>query len=143
MDAIDDTSDLLVSGTERAGYAPGEDVSIAIDVVASHFYDDETETYRLESVGKTFNRAEMIALVVDWTETYPVVSVEDPLAEDDWQGWRLLADRIDDVQLLGDDLIVTDPNRLDRAVDRDAASAVFVKPNQAGTVSRSTIDSSR
>jgi enolase len=80
----------------------------------------------------------MADLVVEWCDRYPVVSVEDPLAEDDWAGWTALADRID-VQLVGDDLLVTDVDRLRRAVDRGAATAVLVKPNQAGTVSR-TLD---
>jgi enolase len=137
MDAIDDAFDLLISGIKRAGYVPGDDVSIGIDVAASHFYDNESDQYRLDSAEETLTREEMIALVVGWTETYPVVSVEDPLAESDWAGWGQLADQLDDdVQLLGDDLLVTDTDRLHQAVAAGTVSAILVKPNQAGTISR-------
>lgn len=134
---ITDAFDLLVEGIERAGYQGGKDVAIAIDVAASHFYDDEAETYRLESVSSTLTREEMISLVMAWTESYPVVSIEDPLAEDDWDGWKQLAERLDsNVQLLGDDLLVTNRERLSRAIDGGMANAVLVKPNQAGTITR-------
>jgi enolase len=137
MDAVGEAFDHLVDGIERAGYRPGRDVSIAVDVAASHFYDADAETYRLESVGRSLDRDGMTSLVANWTDSYPVVSIEDPLAEDDWEGWARLADRIDaDVQLLGDDLIVTNPDRLSRAMARDLATAVLVKPNQAGTITR-------
>jgi len=136
LDGIVDAFDLLLSGIECAGYVPGEEVSIAVDVAASHFYDRESGTYRLESVDRRLTRGEMIDLVVDWTETYPVCSVEDPLAEDDWAGWGRLADHLDEVQLLGDDLLVTDRERLRRAVDEGVSNAVLVKPNQAGTITR-------
>jgi enolase len=137
MDTIDDAFDLLISGIKRAGYVPGDDVSIGIDVAASHFYDNESDKYRLDSAEETLTREEMIALVVGWTETYPVVSVEDPLAESDWAGWGQLADQLDDdVQLLGDDLLVTDTDRLHQAVAAGTVSAILVKPNQAGTISR-------
>lgn len=137
MDDITDVFELLTEGVAQAGYVPDDDIVFAIDVAASHFYDEDTETYRLESIGQTLPREEMIALVAEWTESYPVISIEDPLAEDDWAGWRRLADRIgDDVQLLGDDLLVTNGDRLERAIEQDVASAVLVKPNQAGTVTR-------
>jgi enolase len=136
LDGIGDAFGLLLSGIERAGYVPGEEVSIAVDVAASHFYDQGTERYCLKSVDRRLTREEMIALIVEWTEKYPVCSVEDPLAEDDWTGWGRLADRLDGVQLLGDDLLVTARERLQRAVDVGAANAVLVKPDQAGTIAR-------
>jgi len=137
MDAVDEAFDLLVDGIERAGYDPGREVGVAVDIAASHFYDADAGTYRLESVDRTLTREEMIRTVIDWTTSYPVVSIEDPLAEDDWEGWERLADRTDeDVQLLGDDLLVTSSDRLSRAIDRDLATAVLVKPNQAGTITR-------
>lgn len=137
MDDSTDAFELLATGTEEAGHVLGDDVVFAIDVAASHFYDDEAGIYHLESAGRSLGREEMIALVTEWTESYPIVSVEDPLAEDDWEGWRRLADRLDDeVQLLGDDLLVTNRERLDRAIDHGVASAVLVKPNQAGTITR-------
>lgn len=135
MAEIGEAFELVVDGIERAGYTPGEDVALAVDVAASHFYD--ADAYRLESVGRTLDREDLISLVVEWTETYPVVSIEDPLAEDDWRGWARLADRLpDDVQLLGDDLLVTNRDRLARATEDDLVSAVLVKPNQAGTLTR-------
>ena len=140
LDEIQDAFDLLLTSIEQAGYVPGDEVSIAVDVAATHFYDQGSETYRLESVDRQLTRGELIDLVVDWTESYPVCSIEDPLAEDDWTGWRRLAACLDhDVQLLGDDLLVTNRERLRRAVAEDVATAVLVKPNQAGTVTR-TLD---
>ncbi|RDZ39499.1 phosphopyruvate hydratase [Haloferax sp. Atlit-4N] len=137
MDTIDEAFEILLDGIERAGYTPGEQVVIAMDVAASHFYDSESETYRLESTNRKLTPDEMASMVVSWTESYPIVSIEDPLAEDDWHGWTQLAEKLDEsVQLLGDDLLVTNPERLDRAIDEGAASAVLVKPNQAGTLSK-------
>jgi enolase len=136
LDRIEDAFELLVASIAEAGYVPGEDVSIAVDVAASHFFDAATDTYRLESVGRHLAPGELVDLVVEWTEDYPVCSIEDPLAEDDWDGWARLADRLDDVQLLGDDLLVTNRERLERAIEDQAATAVLVKPNQAGTTTR-------
>ena len=136
LDEISDAFDLLLSSIERAGYVPGDEVSIAVDIAASHFYDRASERYHLASVDRQLTRGQMLDLVVEWTEAYPVCSIEDPLAENDWEGWRRLADRLNDVQLLGDDLLVTDRDRLQRAVDDNLATAVLVKPNQAGTITR-------
>ena len=138
LDDLSAAFELLVAGIEDAGFDPGTDgVAIAVDVAASHFYDRDHGTYHLESQDRTVDRADMLDLVAGWVETYPVVSLEDPLAEDDWAGWQSLADRVGDrVQLLGDDLLVTDPDRLDRARETGAANAVLVKPNQAGTLTR-------
>jgi enolase len=133
LDAPEAGFDLLVAGIEDAGYEPGTEVGIAVDVAATHLREDGA--YALED-GR-LDRVAMCDRVASWVADYPVVSVEDPLAEDDWTGWRALADRLPgDVQLLGDDLLVTDPDRVDRAADRGAANAVLVKPNQAGTVTR-------
>ena len=136
--ALTDAFDLLVAGIEDAGHEPArDDVAIAVDVAASHFFDPDTETYRLESLDRELGRDSMIDLVTEWVEDYPVISLEDPLSEDDWTGWEALQDRIGDrVQLLGDDLLVTNRDRLDRAVESGAANAVLVKPNQAGTITR-------
>ena len=140
VDGIEEAFDLVLDGVEAAGYAPGDDVSLAIDVAASHFYDDDEGAYRLSSVDGALGGDGMIDLVCDWTARFPIVSIEDPLSEDDWVGWTRLASRLnDDVQLLGDDLLVTDSDRLDRAIETGAANAVLVKPNQAGTLTR-TID---
>jgi len=127
--------DRFVDAIRDAGYAPGDDVGIAVDVAATHFYDADRDRYEL--AGDELDRAAMIDRVADWIDAYPVVSVEDPLAEDDWMGWERLAARVGDrVQLLGDDLLATNAERLDRAVDAGAANAALIKPNQAGTITR-------
>jgi enolase len=126
---------LVVEGIRDAGYVPGDEVAIAVDVAATHFHDSDADRYALG--GETVDREAMIDRVSGWVEAYPVRSIEDPLAEDDWRGWERLAGRVGDrVQLLGDDLLATNADRLDRAVDADAANAVLIKPNQAGTITR-------
>ncbi|MFB6136198.1 MAG: enolase C-terminal domain-like protein [Halobacteriaceae archaeon] len=139
--SADEAFALLADAARDAGLEPGEDgdVAFAVDVAATHFHDAASGTYRLESLGRELDAAEMVDLVAGWVEDWPLVSVEDPLAEDDWAAWRALRDRVGDgVQVLGDDLLVTDANRLRRAVETDAATAVLVKPNQAGTLTRAT-----
>ncbi|WP_251341227.1 phosphopyruvate hydratase [Haloplanus halophilus] len=127
--------DLLVDAVRDAGHDPGSDVAIAVDVAATHFYDPDRERYALP--GEALSREAMIDRVAGWIDDHPVRSVEDPLAEDDWRGWERLADRVGDrVQLLGDDLLATNAARLDRAVDAGAANAALIKPNQAGTITR-------
>ena len=135
-EGVDATFELLEAAVEDAGYAPvRDDVAFAVDVAATHFYDPADGTYVLE--GRRLEPTELIATVGEWVERYPIVSLEDPLAEDDWAGWAELADDLDgSIQLLGDDLLVTNVDRLERAVETGAANAVLVKPNQAGTMSR-------
>lgn len=136
VESIEEAFDLLVNAIETAGFDPGTDIVIAIDVAASHFYDPTNERYNLSSVGVSLSSSEMVDQVVDWTDQYPIVSVEDPLDENDWAGWQELAARLDGVQLLGDDLLVTNANRLNYALESDVANSVLVKPNQAGTMTR-------
>jgi enolase len=141
LSGITDAFDLLATGVREAGFEPARDgVAFAVDVAASHFYDAESGTYALDSAGETLTSDEMAARVAEWTESYPVVSVEDPLAEDDWRGWAAFTDRVGTaVQVLGDDLLVTDSDRVERAAEAGVANAVLVKANQAGTVTR-TLD---
>ncbi len=120
----------------RAIADEGISAGIALDVAASHFFDMETGTYRLGSVG-TLDAAGMTAVIAEWARDYPIVSVEDGLAEDDWEGWATLTTRLGSIQLVGDDLFVTDCRRLERGMATGIANAVLVKPNQVGTLSES------
>jgi enolase len=125
--------ELLVRAIEAAGYRPGEDVAIALDPATSELY--ENGRYALASEERTLSSSELVDLWAQWCERYPIVSIEDGLAEDDWQGWSELTARLGDrVQLVGDDLLVTNVERLSRAIDEKAANAILVKVNQIGTL---------
>jgi len=141
LDANAAALDLLVEGIERAGRTPGEDVALALDVAASEFFSDGS--YRLAGEGSTLSSAEMVDFLADLAARYPIVSIEDGLDEEDWDGWSALAGRIGDrVQLVGDDLFVTNLTRVQRGIDAGAANSVLVKVNQIGTLSETldTID---
>jgi enolase len=125
---------LCVRAIERAGLAPGRDAALAVDVASTQFFRDG-RYYPREAGGDGLSAAEMVGLLAGWADRYPILSIEDGLAEDDWDGWRLLTDRLDGrVQLIGDDLFTTNPERLARGVRGGAANAVLVKPNQIGTL---------
>ena len=131
-----DALDLFVAAVERAGLVPGVDIAIAIDVAASAFYDRTSGTYQLRREGRTATPEEMIRLMVDWVDTYPIVSIEDALDEEDWKGWRMLTDALGTrVNLIGDDLFTTNPDRVSRGIDEGCANGVLVKLNQNGTLS--------
>jgi enolase 1/2/3 len=131
---------LLAEAVEAANFVAGRDVSFACDVAASQFFDEETGTYRLRGRAEALTAAELLAELDELVRRYPIVSLEDPLAEDDWDGWRraseLLAAR---VQLVGDDLFATNGERVGRGIELGVANAVLVKMNQAGTVTE-TLD---
>lgn len=133
---VTDAFELLEAAVRDAGYAPArDDIAFAVDVAATHFYDSDKGTYELE--GQQLKPPELIATIREWVDRYPIISLEDPLAEDDWIYWIDLVDELgNDIQILGDDLIVTNIYRLNRAVETGAANAVLVKPNQAGTMTR-------
>ena len=133
LDSNEDALRCMVRAIESCGYAPGDQVSIAIDAAATHFY--RGGKYRLASEGRSLDSAGMISLYERWIDAYPISSVEDPLAEDDWEGWRQARQRLGNrCALIGDDLLVTHPARLERAVRERAANAVLVKMNQIGTL---------
>jgi enolase len=126
--------ELLLMAIERAGYTPGQEVSLALDPAMSELYRDGR--YHLEGEGKVLTSEEMVAFWEAWVEKYPIRSLEDGLAEDDWEGWRLLTERLGGkVQLVGDDLFVTNPERLKRGIEAGVANAILVKVNQIGTLS--------
>ncbi|XVQ06460.1 phosphopyruvate hydratase [Spirillospora sp. CA-255316] len=128
--------ELMVESIERAGYAPGRDLAIAIDVAAHGLWDPETRDYDFVREGHRRSSGDVVDLVTSWVEEYPVVSVEDALDEEDWQGWTNLTRRLGGrVNLIGDDLFTTNSTRLQRGVDQKAANGVLVKVNQNGTLS--------
>ncbi len=119
----------------KAGYKPGEDVWIALDAAASEFYNADKKKYVFESTGQELTSSEMVAFWNSWCEKYPIISIEDGLAEDDWAGWKELTDAVGDrVQLVGDDLFVTNTKRLARGIDEKIANSILVKVNQIGTL---------
>jgi enolase len=125
--------DLLVAAIQAAGYRPGEDVALGIDAAASEFYDHGE--YTLEREGRTLSASDLIALYEEWTSAYPIISLEDPLDEDDWVGWAELTDRLGDrIQLVGDDLFVTNTGRLSRGINEEVGNSILVKLNQIGTL---------
>ena len=126
--------DVLVAGIERAGLRPGDGVGIAIDVAATQFLRDGGR-YVLAAEGRELTSDELVEELADWCAAYPIVSLEDALPEDDWAGWATATRRLAGRQLLGDDLFVTNPERLQRGIADGVANAVLVKPNQIGTLS--------
>jgi enolase len=128
--------DLIVEAIGKAGFTPGDDVALAVDAAASEFYADGAYTFE----GKPRTSAEMTGLYAEWLDAYPIVSLEDPLAEEDWPGWRELTATVGDrVQVVGDDLFVTNSERLRRGIAERAANSLLVKLNQIGSVTE-TLD---
>jgi enolase len=125
--------DLLLSAIEKAGYTPGEQMMIALDPAASEVYKDGK--YHLEGDGKVLTSEEMVAYWVDWVNNYPIISIEDGLHEDDWDAWKALTDQVGKkVQLVGDDLFVTNTKRLQMGIDRGVGNSILVKVNQIGSL---------
>jgi enolase len=128
----------VLTAIERAGYAPGEQIAIALDPATTELYSDGQ--YTLAREGRTLSGEELIGFWSDWADRYPIVSLEDGLAEDDWEGWSQLTERLGDrLQLVGDDLLVTNTERLARAIQERSANSILVKLNQIGTLTE-TID---
>lgn len=126
---------VVMQAIEKAGFKSGEDVYIALDAASSEFYDEDKGMYIFESTGAEMTSAEMVDFWKDWCSKYPIVSIEDGLAEDDWDGWKLATDALGDkVQLVGDDLFVTNTKRLSRGIDEGIANSILVKVNQIGTL---------
>jgi|SRR5690554_292416 len=127
--------EFVLEAIRQAGYKPGEDVWIALDAASSEFYDRENKKYIFESTGEEKTSAEMVSYWKEWSEKYPIISIEDGLDEDDWEGWKMLTEAIGDkVQLVGDDLFVTNTKRLARGIEENTANSILVKVNQIGTL---------
>jgi enolase len=131
----------VLRAIEAAGYKPGQDIYIAMDAASTEFYDEKTKMYTFKkSDGKTLSSEEMVGFWADWTKKYPIISIEDGLAEDDWSGWAKLTETIGDTtQLVGDDLFVTNTSRLGDGIGKGVANSILVKVNQIGSLTE-TID---
>jgi enolase len=132
--------ELIVEAISKAGYEPGKDVMLGLDVAATEMYNKETKKYVLAGEGKELTSAEMVDLYEDWANNFPIITIEDGLDEEDWDGWKVLTDRLGNkLQLVGDDLFVTNTERLERGIEAGVANSILVKVNQIGTLTE-TLD---
>ena len=141
-----DAIEVVLQAIESAGYRPGEEVHIALDVAASELWNSDTSQYDLEREGVSLSAGELVDLYAGWCSEYPIISIEDGLFEDDWDGWTTMTQRLGDaVQLVGDDLLVTNISRLQRGIAESAGNSILLKPNQIGTLSetRAALDTAR
>ncbi len=127
---------MVMKAIEAAGYKPGHDIYIAMDAATTEFYDEKTKKYVFKkSTGDQLSSAEMVAFWKDWCNRYPIISIEDGLAEDDWEGWKLMTNELGNkIQLVGDDLFVTNVKRLQQGIDQGIANSILVKVNQIGSL---------
>ncbi len=132
----EEACELIIEAIKKAGLEPGKDMMIALDPAMSELYNKETGKYELRwSTGQTLTSAEMVDYWADWVERYPIISIEDGMDEDDWDGWKLLTEKIGSkVQLVGDDLFVTNTKRLETGIERGIANSILIKVNQIGTL---------
>ena len=131
---------VVLQAIEAAGYQPGKDIWIALDAASSEFFDAESSQYKFESTGDIMSSSDLVSFWKDWVNKYPIVSIEDGLAEDDWKGWKELTEAIGDkCQLVGDDLFVTNTKRLEKGINEEIANSILIKVNQIGTLTE-TID---
>ncbi|MFT5336421.1 MAG: enolase [Luteibaculaceae bacterium] len=136
MGSNDEAIEAVLQAIEKAGFKPGDDFQIALDAASSEFFDAKKERYILSSTGDELTSDEMVSYWADWCSKYPIVSIEDGLHEDDWAGWKNLTDRLGDkIQLVGDDLFVTNSKRLGQGIEMGVANSILVKVNQIGTLS--------
>lgn len=137
LKANNEAVEVILEAIEKAGFKAGrgQQVAIALDPAASELYDEETKTYNLRKEGKKLSGPEMVEFWAKWVKDYPIVSIEDGLAQDDWESWKLMVEKLGDkLQIVGDDLLVTNPERVRRAIKENAANALLVKLNQIGTL---------
>ncbi len=132
--------DVILEAIERAGYKPGKDIVLAMDVAASEFYNSETKEYYMKGENRKFSSDELVDFYKELVEKYPIYSIEDGLAEDDWDGWKTLTEKLSEkVQLVGDDLFVTNTKRLKKGIELGVSNSILIKLNQIGTVTE-TLD---
>ena len=131
----DEAIEVVIKAVEAAGYKPGKDIWIALDAASSEFYDAKSGKYTFESTGDVMSSSDLVSFWNDWVNKYPIASIEDGLAEDDWSGWKELTEKIGDkCQLVGDDLFVTNTKRLQKGIDQDIANSILIKVNQIGSL---------
>ena len=136
LSSHEEAIELIVEAIEKAGFRPGDDIAIGLDCASSEFYDAEKNLYTLTKQGKTFTAKEWIAVLEGWVQKYPVISIEDGMAEGDWEGWAKLTQALGKkVQLVGDDLFVTNPKILAEGIEKGVANSILIKVNQIGTLS--------
>lgn len=136
LNSNEEAIEYVLKAIEKAGYKPGQDIYIALDAAASEFYDEEKKLYVFESNGKEMSSSDLVSYWKDWTSKYPVISIEDGLHEDDWDGWKELTKKIGNkVQIVGDDLFVTNVTRLAQGIQKGVGNSILVKLNQIGSVS--------
>ena len=136
LEKDEDALRMIVLAIERAGYIPGEDFKIAVDAASSEWYDEELDAYKLPKAGKVMTRAELVEMWVDFAKKYPLISLEDGMGETDYEGWKMLTEALGDkIQLVGDDLFVTNTKLLSDGIERGIANSILVKVNQIGTLS--------
>ena len=135
LEKDEDALAMIVAAIKRAGYLPGEDFKIAIDAASSEWYDKDTDSYRLPKAGKVMSRQELIDMWVAFADKYPIISLEDGMGETDWDGWKMLTESLGNrIQLVGDDLFVTNTKLLQRGIEKGVGNAILVKVNQIGTL---------
>lgn len=135
LKANSEAVEVILEAIEKAGYKAGEQIGIALDPAASEFYEADTQTYNLRKEGKKLSSEQMVDFWKNWVNQYPIVSIEDGLAEDDWDGWKMLVNQVGNkIQIVGDDLLVTNPDRIRRAIQENAANSVLIKLNQIGSL---------
>jgi enolase len=140
LNTDEDALKAIVQAIQAAGFTPGEDFKIAIDAASSEWYNDKTGKYDLPKAGKTLTKQELVAMWTDFANKYPIISLEDGMGENDWDGWKLLTDAIGSrVQLVGDDLFVTNTTRLNLGINKAVGNSILIKVNQIGTLTE-TLD---
>ncbi len=140
LSSNEEAIEVVLKAVEKAGYKPGKDVFIALDPAASEFFDKDKKQYYFKSTNEFFTSSQLVDFWKSWVEKYPILSIEDGLHEDDWEGWRMLTDAIaHKVQIVGDDLLVTNVKRLQRFIEEKAGNSILIKVNQIGTLTE-TID---
>ncbi|MEN9557967.1 MAG: hypothetical protein RL141_336 [Candidatus Parcubacteria bacterium] len=137
---VEDAFQMLIQAIRKAGYRPGTDIALATDIAASEFYDKRSGTYHFRTEGKTYTSVELLERYRRWQEMFPIISYEDPFAEDDWEAWKKATAALKKKSvIIGDDLFVTNPERLSQGIHQKAATGILIKPNQIGTLTE-TVD---